>query len=177
MYLYNRYTQNERKLHLLNYLSKFVNQLIVKTIDLRVYAIEHGILEWLIKILDDEEFLPKIVSFSNESVQMFVFNLNWLSKIAEAYKSLWHDLDAIRVLLKTAKSYPNLNLYLYMATANVAYDKEIENLDEIHNAIDRFVDLTNKGARNEDETRIKQEFIDEENHRVYEVTKTLILLI
>ena len=171
LYCYNRLTQNEIKLYLLINLANFVNSLFVSIIELRKYAIEHGIIASLIQIINDEAFLKKILAYNEGFVGILAFNINWLSKIAEAYKDIWHNFNAISVLINVSKIFPNISLYLFMATANIAYDKEIEGITEINDVIDVFVDLTNRGAKESCGSMIvlKQQFIDEDDNKIYEV--------
>lgn len=164
---YTRLNINERKLHLMCRLANLINILISRLIELRFFVIKQGSIDCLIKILDNDEFLRKLSRFNQTTIDTFVYNINWMSKVAEGFKSVWHDLDAIRVLIKVSKAYLNMKLYLYMATVNIAYDKEIEDLVEIHEAVQTFVDLTLKAVKSD--KKIKQEFIDEHDQSVYEV--------
>lgn len=139
-------------------------------IELRKYAIEQGIIASLIRIINDEVFLKKTIVYNDRFVGILAFNINWLSKIAEAYKDIWHNFNAISVLIKVSKIFPNISLYLFMATANIAYDKEIEGLTEMKDVIDVFVDLTNRGANGaRTKQPTKQQFIDEDDNKIYEV--------
>lgn len=167
LFTYNQTTLNERKLEMLCQLAQTINFLFVSLIEMRVHAIQNGIIKELIKIISDVNFLNKMDEYNPHVVQLFAFNINWLSKIAEAYKETWHEYDSLSSLIKMSKLYPNLALYLYMASANIAYDKEIENFHEIQQALDKFVDLTNTCIQ-EDSSRSKQEFIDEEDNKTYE---------
>lgn len=127
--------------------------------------------------MDDEQFLDPINGYDEDFIGVLAFNINWLSKIAESYKEKWHSLNAINVFIKASRKFPNISLYLYMATANIAYDKEIEDLTDIQRVIDVFVELTNQGVCAEREHVTKQEFIDEDDNQIYEVFIFIYLFI
>lgn len=146
-----------------------MNYLLAQSIELRAYTIQQGIIAPSIRILDDHMFLNRMKLFS-DSVNQWVFKLNWLSKNPELYKRLWHEIDAVQVLIKMAKAYRNLSLYLYITLVNIAYDKEIENLVEIDEAVDKIVEMTIQGVCDHQKKLImKQEFIDEDENTIHEV--------
>lgn len=165
-------TLNEFKLLNTSKLALCVNNLLAAMIEVRKYSIKRGILQALVKVIDNNEFINKMISYDYDFIGFLAFNINWLSKIAEAYKSLWHELDAINVLMKASKNFAHVSLYLYMASANIAYDKEIESLTEFHELIDVFVEMVNRAAVDERKLVTKQEFIDDDDNKIYEVKQT-----
>lgn len=68
------------------------------------------------------------------------------------------------------KSYRILNyVHICKFIVNIAYDKEIENLVEIDDAIDKIVEMTVQGVGDQKKLFLKQEFIDEDENTIHEV--------
>ena len=46
---------------------------------------------------------------------LIMMNVNWLSKNAELFKTEWIELNAVDIILKTAKEHDDCKLAAYMA--------------------------------------------------------------
>jgi hypothetical protein len=164
-------TNNERRIYILGDLLCIINHLIPRSMKLRLLILlDKKRLRNFIDLIANDNFVIIGSSFDFQLIKSTIFDINWLSKSADLNKSDWREINSISVLLSSLrKSTERLKIYIYMAIANIADDKEIEELSEIQSSIDTFVGLANTCAndlKNGIEQRTKQQFTDDDDHRV-----------
>jgi hypothetical protein len=145
------------------YTVQILNFLSIYSLKLRLNYFEMGGTKPLLKILENEKYAMK---FQNEDTFTRVgANINWLSKNADLYKSEWNELNAVDTLLKVSRNYRMSKLVAYMTFANIANDKQIDTLTDIHEIISELTSIINKAAENMKTTKVireKQPFIEED---------------
>ena len=114
---------------------------------LRLFLLEKSRLQWIIGVIRNENFLSNAFKYDLNLVRSTIFDINWISKLADMNKSDWRSLNAIPALLNLLKrAAERYKLYIYMACANIADDKEIEEITEIQSSIETFVSFVNQTA-------------------------------
>lgn len=125
---------------LLAYILHIVVYLCEKCADFNAAFGSHEGLKAFIELHQNDDLLTKIVpvqltestSSSIDFVDFFVMNMNVLSRFYEADNLCIDHKRAVHVLLEFAKLKPSSELRAYIAICNIACDKIIETLTEIH---------------------------------------------
>ena len=164
-------TLNERKIYLLSWLNVVINLFLSKSDELGMYAIQNGIIERLLKVLDDKHFIDEMEAYSPGSLSIFVA----ISGCSfEEEKSRWQKADAIRIFTNVLNDHPEYSINLYSTMVAIAFDKDLEKLIEMNDIIDRLVALTVEGVKNQNKMPWVSEVIDQIDQTQHEV-KILIL--
>jgi hypothetical protein len=147
-------TGNNKSTEMLNKVSKtdkalflstqdILNLLVSTNIKFRIDFFQCGGARAMFRLLSNQEFVQ---SFHQESFfNTLIMNVNWLSKDADQFKNEWLEMDAVNILLQTT-NYPICKLPGYMAFANIANDKQIESLDDMHVVISELIKYTRQAA-------------------------------
>ena len=159
-YFYKATNINERRIYMMRHVISIFNQILPCSSDLRVKFSELDALRSLVDILRDDKFSKSLNTWSPSTFKGVVFNLNWISKSCEGFKLVWHRLESINVLLTAAKTNQDLLMYFYMIISNIAFDKEIENIPDIHFICDRIAMVICDCIR-QPGGKLKQTFRDE----------------
>lgn len=158
---YEESSIDERKVYILCHFLNTLNALLPSSSEFRVMMNDKPYLSVMAKLFKSEELLGILDERFPSYLGNLVFCINWMSKEAEAYKSNWHELNLLEYMFKYAKKFPRFALYLYMMSANVAYDKEIEDYPDIMTAIDSFVSDTNECVTTLGWQTTNLEFVDD----------------
>ena len=133
-------TENERLISLISLIIFIINMTMVRSFQFSTLLARHSGIEAHMKFLTDDRVLEKILNdnllfmsnLSRNLVCYVVLNLFSMSKYFEENAQKWIDLNTLDVLLKVARLKPECELDAYLAISNIATDKQIETLTEIH---------------------------------------------
>ena len=180
---YIKTNENERYLFDMILSITFMNRLLPISTDLCRSMNEKTRLESLLNFITNQEFIKSLLRYYPDCIGSIIFDINWSSKVADSHKIIWHQINAIKVLIEFTKIVDKWNLYVHMIIANVAFDNEIESLSEVNESIDNFVQLACECINDPDFITKKYEFFDDENNtqhsfdvKVIEVNNVLITL-
>lgn len=79
-------------------------------------------LKHFVSLLSNENFLANGSAYDFELMKSVVFDINWISKMADVNKADWKQINAIQALLNALKVTDKLKVYTYLAIANIADD-------------------------------------------------------
>ena len=119
-------TLNERKLFGLLNVSFIINHHFMVSIGSRIYFQTAEILSAILGFIRQfgKEFGKVDDDFGLSG--LLIFNLNWMSKEAENYKQIWHELNTVQTLLEFNEHNNKYIIYIYMIIVNISSDKDIE---------------------------------------------------
>lgn len=130
-----------------------VNISLLKSAQFSILFARHIGIDAHLKFLSNE-ILEKIsnvsvLDFSNEYTDLIdfvVLNLSSMSKNFEDNSSRWVDSNCLDIMLNVARFKPSTQLDAYLTIANIATDKEIDRLTEIHKCTQILVEMIDKCA-------------------------------
>ena len=137
-------TLNEKRILVLSSLLYTTNVLQIVSVEFVNQFVQTNGLKVYLEFLKDEHFLisnlkTEIDFLSGQNQNFFQYltlNLYNLSRFSDEYKQIWSDLDAVNILLKAVNLNPSIIFNSYRSIANIADDKHIESLKEIHSIIE-----------------------------------------
>jgi hypothetical protein len=164
MEYYDNTNENERYLFDMILSIKFINRLLPISTDLCFLMNDKSMLESLLKFITNEKHVKSILKYESSVVGNIIFDLNWISKVADLHKMTWHEMDALKILIELTKIVDTWNSFVHMIIANIAFDKEIESTPEVNESIDSFVELSCEAINNQNCDTGTYEFFDDENN-------------
>ena len=162
-------TLNERKIYMITRLSQLINYLLARSHEFTANAKDKGLIECLLIVLDDTNFIDQYEAYCSRNLNFLVSNIICLTYKPEKYKNRWHNADAIRILKNVSKDYPKLSLNLYRTMVAIALDNELEKLAEMSDIIDKIVSMTVEGVNNQNKLSFIHEVIDEVDQTQHKV--------
>lgn len=150
----DKFAQNRRRISLLGIVLQIVNELCQRSVEFSVRFASSNGLKAHLAFLQDKVILNKILHFKLKEfadlhfVDSLVLNLNTLSACFEKNRQLWLDANVVELLLDVVKLKPSTKLDAFLIICNVASDKQIETLTEIHELADYLTQMLDKCARN-----------------------------
>ena len=157
-------TRNERKIYMLCWINGLVNWLMSISDEITEFAIQRGLIERLLTVVDDHDFLDKIQTHLKQSLGSFISSISCLSANPEQHKQLWLSAKAIQILEKILEkeNFSKFSISIFSTILTIASDDDLETLIQKNEYIDRIVKLIVDGA-NEAEKNYR--FVE-----VYDVT-------
>lgn len=173
-------TIDQRKIYLLHTLSALSNCLLEVSEEVVRCAIEKGLIEKLLEVLDNRAFCEAYKSWSSDTfgISLIVFNLNQLILKPEQHKIRWHNADAIRILKNALKTYPTFSRTIYETLIAITFDNELEELVEMNEIIDKIVNLIINGViKGKDVVTQTYKLTDEIDKTIHQVTQYTFFLL
>ena len=87
---------------------------------------------------------------------------------ADECKQIWQSFDSVNVFLNFGRAHKKWSIESYSIVACIASDKDIENISELSEVIERFVQLTKKCINLPNDTT-KQQFKDIQDSKFFEI--------
>lgn len=132
-------TENDRLISLISFIMYIINITMIRSFQFSTLVARHSGIDAHLKFLKDDQVLEKILNvdllFMDKSfnlVCMIVLNLCSMSKYFEENAQKWIDSNTLDILLKVSRIKPETELDAYLTISNIATDKQIETLTEIH---------------------------------------------
>ena len=164
-------TLNERKIYMTTRLSRLINWLLARSGEFIENAIDKGLIECLLKVLDDTNFINQYEAYFSGNLNFLSFNINCLTYKSEKRKNRWHNADAIRILNNVSNDHPKLSRSLYGSMVLIAKDQDLEKLAENSDMIDKIVSMIVEGVNNPNKLSFIYEIIDEVDQTQHKVNK------
>jgi hypothetical protein len=172
MYLYNIYKEiefkndkdsmfyaeqstdlNEKRVYTLSYCLYVLNMNAMNYVNFSTQFSSSDGLDAHFAFIKDEEFTSKHIDTmvwmwekQISLIEYLVMNICSLSKLCDETRTKWIKLDSVNSLLNIKKKKISCELDACIAITNIADDKQIENLTEIHSVIDLLNKLINKAS-------------------------------
>lgn len=166
--VYETTSLNERRLYFLLKSIHSINFLLPNSLDFRDAMIRNNGLKALLQILKCHSFIEKLTKFDISFVGNIIYSLVWLTKVADKMKNIWKELNAIQIFLDYSKKFQKAKIFVYMATCNIASDKDLDSISELNAIIDMISDLAIKTINHPEKVYYKEQFIDEETKKIFE---------
>lgn len=163
--------KNNHRISLFSFVLHLVNNALFNSVKFTINFSNQRGLEAHFLFLKDENFLKRasnkrFFTFSASYIKIIVqivLNIYPLSKNCDENIKKWLDLDAVNVLLRVEKLEPETHLESFLTISNIANDKQIESLTEIHKVtealeegIHRFAEIFKKDLFNRLHRQITQ---------------------
>lgn len=139
---------NDRQVYFIFYLNNIFGKMFLFSVESRrcfTYTNSNNTskpyLSVFIDFINDEEFISKCMNF-DKKFDGFINTIQNLSLDGEESKEVWKSLNSVVVLLNFATAHPKWSVESYATIAVIAFDTDIEKINEINVIIDKFVDLT-----------------------------------
>jgi hypothetical protein len=131
----------------LRYLLYMANVLVLNSVTFSINFCKQNGLAAHITFLSDTEFTSKhnetlITMFANpiSLIEYFTMNVSSFSKHCDENKQIWTELNSVQVLLDIVKAKESTKYDSYVAIANLASDKQLEEITEIHSIIGNLIE-------------------------------------
>ena len=164
-------TLNERKIYMTTRLSTLVYWLLARSDEFTAKAIDKGVIECLLKVLDDTNFINQYEAYCSGNLDIFIASIGCLAYNPEQDKNRWHNADAIRILNNVSNDHAKLSSGLYRYIVAIAKDQDLEKLAENSDMIDKIVSLIVEGLNNQNKSTLTSEIIDEVDQTQHKVNK------
>ena len=172
--VYTTSSLSERQIYTLIYIFDTLNHFLPVDYDLRVFLNEKTRLGALLSFLDNKRFVSKMRAFEEEALSIVLFDLNWTSKAADAFKQNWLELNSTEKLLEFMRSNwtmiesaDHILMPIYMIIANTASDKDIESLPEVNTILDKMVNCVRVCVHVDNEETIRFQHSDDDDDGGY----------
>ena len=160
-------------------LSTLVYWLLARSDEFTAKAIDKGVIECLLRVLDDTNFINQYEAYCSGNLDIFIASIGCLAYNPEQDKNRWHNADAIRILNNVSNDHPKLSLGLYRYIVAIAKDQDLEKLAENSDMIDKIVSMIVEGLNNQNKlkfTKFTYEIFDEVDQTQHKVNKNQFFL-
>lgn len=108
-----------------------------------------NMLEAHVQFVKNERLFQKLTSKEVSShgislIDTIMANMNWLSRYCADYKQKWTDLEVLKYSLKAVLVVKLIGPPTYQMVSNIADDKQIETLEDIHTCLKALIDVLKK---------------------------------
>jgi hypothetical protein len=149
---YKDLSRNHKIISLITYVLYTVNLSLSQSVAFSINFAAHNGLKSLLRFLNDDNLLNRILNanltdFSLTKLNLVnyvVLDLNSMSRYFEENSQKWIEFDALNVLLKVGTRKPDAQFDSFVAISNIATDKQIETLSEVHKIIHSLSDIVAK---------------------------------
>lgn len=174
-------TQNDRRISLIVFILYTVNLSLSQSVKFNISFTSKNGLKAILEFIKDDQTLQKLLNIKITDfsltqlylINYIVLDIHSMSRYYEENAQKWVEFDVLNKLLKVGKLKPDSQLDAYVAISNIATDKQIETLTEIHNVIFALSEILNNCARdfeyNKFKRSVRQIFDDEKNVQNVEI--------
>jgi hypothetical protein len=174
-------TQNDRRISLIVFILYTVNLSLSQSVKFNISFTSRNGLKAILEFIKDDQTLQKLLNIKITDfsltqlylINYIVLDIHSMSRYYEENAQKWVEFDVLNKLLKVGKLKPDSQLDAYVAISNIATDKQIETLTEIHNVIFALSEILNNCARdfeyNKFKRSVRQIFDDEKNVQNVEI--------
>ena len=158
--IYDTTSLNERLIYILSFTVQIINSLVPNSIEFAVYLSQKSLLNSILNLIKNESLISYLTTNNPKDIDSLFCILNWISRFTISRKKIWLSLNSIDTLLKFNNKYSKYKNLVYIIIANIATDNQIENHDEVKDALSELSALA-CDCINENQKR-KIELIDED---------------
>ena len=166
---------NEKRLLALGSALYSLNIIIMSLVSFSLALVSSGGLKALMNLIKDEPFVKKNTETTiplwgdrKNLVKYIVMNISSLSKWCDEKRSIWTELDSVATLLSIIILEPKTSLDACIAITNLADDKHVESLTDIHSIVDTLMDKLNTIAGH-----FRDDLLDRQDRELFEQNETV----
>ncbi|RNA19530.1 hypothetical protein BpHYR1_029543 [Brachionus plicatilis] len=154
--------QSDRNITIIYLCLSIINFIYCNSVKFSQKFVKHNGLKALALLLKDNVLFSKthtIKIIEIEQIDLIddlVRSLYNLSETSENNSKVWYDQDIVSVLLKLATLKPSAKLDAFLTITEIASDKEIESMEELHQIVDYLQNQLVKVSEQFDQNKINR---------------------
>lgn len=163
--------ENDRRVSLIAFVLYILNISFTQSAQFTINFLTRNGLRAHLKFIKNDELIQRltnvnIVDFSLTEYNLLdyvVLNINALSKYSSNNLQLWVETNTLNILMNLAKLQASTEFDAFLAVSNIANDKQIESLTEIHAVVTKlchFLKMCANDFRNDSFYREKRQIVE-----------------